>query len=83
MAKKEELEADIENCKVKIARAEELLNGLGGEKERWGEQKDILEKEMYSIVQDMMISSAIISYLGPYTQKYRQVTIEKWRLLMI
>ena len=30
----------------------------------------------------MLISSGIISYLGPYTQKYRHDIVEAWRNLM-
>lgn len=33
--KKEQLEADIELCSVKLERAAKLIGGLGGEKARW------------------------------------------------
>lgn len=35
--KKEQLEADIEMCSIKLDRAEKLIGGLGGEKARWKE----------------------------------------------
>lgn len=35
--KKEQLEADIELCSIKLDRAEKLIGGLGGEKARWEE----------------------------------------------
>lgn len=35
--KKEQLEADIEMCSIKLDRAEKLIGGLGGEKARWEE----------------------------------------------
>jgi len=35
--KKEGLEADIGACSTKLARAEQLIGGLGGEKARWAE----------------------------------------------
>ena len=30
----------------------------------------------------MLMSSAIVSYLGPYTQTYRQEIIQEWRRAM-
>jgi len=76
------LEEKIIDVQLKIQRADKLLDGLSGEKERWDEQKDVLEREMHSIVQDMMISSGIISYLGPYTQKYRAEIVKTWSNMM-
>ena len=35
--KKASLEANIDLCSKKLDRAEKLIGGLGGEKERWGE----------------------------------------------
>lgn len=37
IAKKKELEGNIELCGQKLIRAEKLIGGLGGEKERWTE----------------------------------------------
>ena len=36
-AKCRELEANIDLCEKKLARAEKLIGGLGGEKARWSE----------------------------------------------
>jgi len=33
--RKEQLEADVALCTVKLERAEKLISGLGGEKQRW------------------------------------------------
>lgn len=35
--KKENLEANIDICTKKLDRAEKLIGGLGGEKDRWGQ----------------------------------------------
>ena len=40
--KKESLEANIDLCSKKLDRAEKLIGGLGGEKERWGEAARVL-----------------------------------------
>lgn len=36
-AKKEQLELNIDICSKKLDRAEKLIGGLGGEKDRWGQ----------------------------------------------
>lgn len=35
MAKKAQLEADVQLCEEKLDRAQKLIGGLGGEKARW------------------------------------------------
>ena len=40
--KKESLEANIDLCSKKLDRAEKLIGGLGGEKERWSEAARVL-----------------------------------------
>ena len=36
-AKKEQLESNIDICSKKLDRAEKLIGGLGGEKDRWSQ----------------------------------------------
>ena len=44
-AKKASLETNIDICTKKLERAEKLIGGLGGEKERWGHAaKELGEK---------------------------------------
>ena len=40
--KKENLEANIDLCTKKLDRAEKLIGGLGGEKDRWGQAAEEL-----------------------------------------
>jgi dynein heavy chain len=49
--KKEQLEADIEMCSIKLDRAEKLIGGLGGEKARWEEAELELAKAQVRLVQ--------------------------------
>jgi dynein heavy chain len=58
---------------LKIKRAEQLISGLGGEKVRWSEQIKDLDNTFSNIVGDVLLSSAIIAYLGAFTSSYRQV----------
>ena len=41
--KQEDLANQVQDCKIKLARAEKLLSGLGGEKSRWTESSKKLK----------------------------------------
>uniref|UniRef100_H2YSD8 AAA+ ATPase domain-containing protein n=1 Tax=Ciona savignyi TaxID=51511 RepID=H2YSD8_CIOSA len=75
---KKRLEDNIELTKVKLIRAEKLISGLGGEKERWTEMTHSLHNTYHNIVGDVLLSSAVVAYLPPFTPLYRQDTIKNW-----
>ncbi|KRX05785.1 P-loop containing nucleoside triphosphate hydrolase [Pseudocohnilembus persalinus] len=77
-AKQIELQADIDLCEKKLKRAESIIGGLGGEQERWKNTSQILKEQLNYIVGDVVISTAIISYLGNFTSVYRAQQIKKW-----
>ncbi|KAL3142804.1 hypothetical protein ABBQ38_003103 [Trebouxia sp. C0009 RCD-2024] len=70
--KKVKLEGEVQLCSIKLERAEKLIGGLGGEKVRWTETAQRLKDAYAHLVGDMIISAAIIAYLGPFTSAYRQ-----------
>lgn len=76
---KKELESKIEICKLKLKRAEKLINGLGVEKSRWSQTIKDLEHTYDHIVGDVLLSSAIVAYLGAFTMDYRQECIKNWK----
>ena len=69
--KKVRLEGEVQLCSIKLERAEKLIGGLGGEKVRWTETAQRLKDAYTHLVGDMIISAAIIAYLGPFTSAYR------------
>ena len=71
--KKKDLEDNIELCSQKLVRAEKLIGGLGGEKDRWTEAAKRLGERYYNITGDVLISSAVVAYLGAFTVDFRQV----------
>ncbi|XP_052058680.1 dynein axonemal heavy chain 3-like isoform X1 [Mytilus californianus] len=75
---KENLEANIELTKVKIDRAEKLISGLGGEKERWTKNVEDLTETYDNIVGDVLLSASIVAYLGPFILDYRQECLKEW-----
>ena len=64
-------QSQIDECKKKLVRAKTLLDGLGGERERWDATSISLEKQYRNLIGDILISSAIIAYLGAFPYKYR------------
>uniref|UniRef100_A0A8C7PT98 Dynein axonemal heavy chain 7 n=1 Tax=Oncorhynchus mykiss TaxID=8022 RepID=A0A8C7PT98_ONCMY len=74
--KKAELENQVKLCSKKLERAEQLIGGLGGEKTRWSETAFNLGDLYTNLTGDILISSAIVAYLGAFTSSYRQT--EEW-----
>nr|XP_046272658.1 dynein axonemal heavy chain 3 isoform X3 [Scatophagus argus] len=79
--KKKELEDNIELCSQKLIRAEKLIGGLGGEKDRWTEAARQLGKRYTNLTGDILLSSGTVSYLGAFTVDYRIECQEQWHIL--
>uniref|UniRef100_A0A3Q3EKF3 Dynein axonemal heavy chain 3 n=1 Tax=Labrus bergylta TaxID=56723 RepID=A0A3Q3EKF3_9LABR len=79
--KKNDLESNIELCSQKLIRAEKLIGGLGGEKDRWTEAARQLEIRYTNLTGDILLSSGIVSYLGAFTVDYRRECQEQWHVL--
>ena len=61
-------------CGKKLVRAEKLIGGLGGEKMRWTEAAARLQTIYHNLSGDVLISSGVMAYLGPFTMAFRQVS---------
>ncbi|XP_053321162.1 dynein axonemal heavy chain 3-like [Spea bombifrons] len=75
------LEENIALTKLKLERAEKLINGLGGEKERWTNIVLQLEDTYQNIVGDLLLSAGIVAYLGSFTPEFRQEISKEWFIL--
>jgi len=71
--KKKGLEDNIAICSMKLDRAEKLIGGLGGEKDRWTENARVLGENYFNITGDVLLSAAVVAYLGAFTVRFRQV----------
>ena len=60
-------------CSKKLDRAEKLIGGLGGEKDRWSKSAADLTILYENLSGDVLISSGVVAYLGAFTSSYRQV----------
>jgi dynein heavy chain len=76
--KKETLEQNADDCGTKITRANQLLDGLGGEKDRWGMFAEKLGEDFTRLTGDVLISAGLLAYLGPFTAKYRGKQLIDW-----
>lgn len=68
----------MENCRIKLQRAELLISSLGGEKTRWELAAQELEEEHKTVLGDVLLCSGVIAYLGPFTPIYRSNCIKSW-----
>lgn len=71
--KKKELEDNIRQCEMKLVRAEKLIGGLGGEKDRWTDNAKNLGESYVKITGDVLLSAGVVAYLGAFTVNYRNV----------
>ena len=71
--KKQKLEFQVDLCQKKLERAEALIGGLGGEKLRWTQAALDLGIQYENLTGDILLSSAVVAYLGAFTAAFRQV----------
>jgi dynein heavy chain len=72
------LEREVELCGKKLVRAQKLIGGLGGEKTRWTQAAENLQIAYDNLLGDVLISSGVIGYLGPFTATFRDECIKDW-----
>ena len=73
-----ELEDDVTLCGLKLERATQLIEGLGGEKARWETFVQDLGVTYMNLTGDVMVSAGVMAYLGPFTSKFRGQQLENW-----
>ena len=80
--KKLNTEKSIEQTRTRLKNAESLTSLLKDEGERWAESIKKFEEDIITIVGDVFLSAACISYLGPFTGLFRQELTSKWITLL-
>jgi dynein heavy chain len=74
----ESLKKQQENSKKKLSRAEKLLTGLADERVRWKETEGELTLKLKNLIGNMLMTSGILAYLGPFTAPFRKKLMKKW-----
>jgi dynein heavy chain len=76
---KSEAEATVAKGTMKLDLAQRLIKALSSENVRWNKGVTILEDSKVRLIGDSLLSSAFISYIGPFTKEFRDVLVyERW-----
>jgi len=67
---------------VKQERANKLLAGLGGEKQKWLVCNRMIAKKFITIQGDVLMGAAFMTYLSSFTQKFRDESVAKWERMI-
>jgi dynein heavy chain len=78
VAKEKKLTYDMDMCVVKLENAGKLINGLGGEKERWTQTVADLTAKWDLLVGNAYIAAGMLSYSGPYDTPVRGGFDDTW-----
>ncbi len=78
-AQKEQLAYDVEQCRARLERAQKLIGGLGGEKDRWSTTVAKLNDDYKNLVGDSLVASSTIAYLGAFTSDFRSRLVASWQ----
>ena len=82
-AKQDELKAEVARCKAQLDRAGKLIGGLGGEKSRWEATVEELGVKLRNVVGDVVVSSGVVAYNGPFTPSFRAELLDEWSKKMV
>lgn len=68
---KQEAMDSVARGERKLNLAQRLTNALSSENQRWGENVVVLRNDAKLLVGDVLLASAFISYIGPFTKPFR------------
>ncbi|CAE7211449.1 DNAH6 [Symbiodinium sp. KB8] len=78
VSEKDRLVAEAQLTKDRLARADILTVGLKDEGIRWRETVASIRQDIINLTGDVFLSSASISYYGPFTGTYRNDIVDAW-----
>ena len=67
-----------ETTEIQLGRAETLVVGLADEAKRWSETVKVLQVDEINLVGNMILAAGYVSYVGPFTSKYRNSLLKRW-----
>eukprot|EP00741_Cyanophora_paradoxa_P008927 tig00000142_g8641.t1 len=79
---KEALQEQVASCELRLERAQKLLGGLVGEKDRWTAAAHALGAQFENMVGDALLACGALAYLGPFTKPYRDECAAGWLELL-
>lgn len=78
MEKEKTLEEDINDCQIRLERAQSLISSLATEKVRWAALIEKYTNDIVYLLGDVLLSSSIITYLSPFAGVKRQEMQVDW-----
>ena len=76
-AQRKEAEELAVKGQVRLDLAQRLLKSLGSETVRWKRTIERLKEQKGFIVGDCLLASAFVSYLGPFSKRYRDAYVQE------
>merc|ERR1719438_289637 len=76
---KNAVEQDAQRCLDRLNLAERLVNGLSTENKRWGIGVERLAEKTRTLVGDVLLQAAFVSYIGAFNQAFRtELWLNNW-----
>jgi len=79
VSKQGELAHEMEVCEIKLNNATKLIDGLGGEKDRWEQTVSTLAAQYELLPGDSLVAAGMVSYAGAFVGDYRSAFETLWR----
>ena len=77
--RKNRLRDEAEMLEMKLDRADKLVGGLAGERDRWESSVGLFDIAIDNVIGDAMVAAAFGSYCGPFDSQYRTDLVTKWQ----
>mmetsp|Transcript_17270 Transcript_17270/g.33650 ORF Transcript_17270/g.33650 Transcript_17270/m.33650 type:complete len:4514 (+) Transcript_17270:154-13695(+) len=76
---KNKVEAQAASCQSRLALAKRLVDGLADENVRWGKAIDGFKELERTLIGDVILAAAFVSYIGAFNQSFRhQLWNDTW-----
>jgi dynein heavy chain len=75
MAAKRAIEENAANTRKRMEQATSLINRLGGERQRWSNDRDEFANIKMRLVGDVALACAFVAYCGPFNQDFRDFLV--------
>jgi len=75
----ESIKNEMSKVQAKVQRSTGLLESLSTERTRWEQGSKSFEEQMNTIVGDVFLAAATITYGGLYDQQYRRAMVDDWK----
>ena len=72
------IKSEMSRVQFKVDRSVKLLDSLSSERSRWEEGSKSFERQISTIIGDVVVAAAFLAYSGLYDQQFRRTMTEDW-----